>query len=326
MSDAAGISATPPSERPRRRSGFLWPLLLIVVGGFFLASNLGYVAPISVRTVLQLWPLLLVLAGIEILLARREPMIALAIEVVVVAVAIGLVVTQPRGLFVPVGSAQPSSSTTVPRQGATSLALRVEGSAGTYSVSGGASDLVEARSDHGDLSVRDSRRDGGQTADIRVQPATIGDIHIFGTTPPTNVDVRVARDVPTSLRVEGGAGDFIVDLSAIQIRDARVETGASHLELTLPKPSGDVPIRIQAGAASVIVIVPEDVEVRITTSGGLLSTSSENARLGAGTVSALARNASVMETAGYASAKDRVTITIEAGASSITIRSITITR
>jgi hypothetical protein len=322
MSDATAIPATPPAGRPRRRRGLLWPLLLIVVGGFFLASNLGYVGPVPIRTVLQLWPLLLVLSGIEVLLARREPILALAIEVLVVAVAVGLVVTQPRGLFVPVGGAQPSSAAAVPRQGATSLALRVEGSAGTYSVSGGASDLVEARSDHGELTVRDSRRDGGQAAEIRVQPATIGDIHIFGTTPPTNVDVRVARDVPTSLRVEGGAGDFIVDLRDIQVRDARIETGASHVELTLPKPSGEVPIRIQAGAANVVIVVPGDVEVRITTSGAILSTTTLNPRIVAsGTSSSNVRGSpSSVETPGYAAAKDRVTITIEAGASSITIR------
>lgn len=313
MTDA---QMAPPVARPRRR-GLLLPLLLITLGAVLFAGNFGYLPPISVRALLQLWPLLLVVFGIEMILARREPYLALAVEVLVVAAAVGIVLSQPFGLFAPVSTASGAGS--VARAGASSLALRVEGGAGSYTVAGGASALVEARSSGGEISVRESRR--GDAADVRVQPSGFGgDVIAFGGGPPVNVDVRVASDVPVSVRVSGGAGDFTVDLRDILLRDARIETGASKLELTLGKPSGDVPIRVQAGAATLVVIVPADVEVRITTSGGMLSTTTENARLGAGSSSALARNASVVETTGYAAAKDRVTLTIEAGASSITIR------
>jgi len=315
MTDAQVVPA--PPAPPRRRRGLLFPLLLIALGALFLAGNFGYIPPVSARALFQLWPLLLVVSGIEMIFARREPFLALGLEILVIVVAVGLVTSQPRGLFLPSGGA--SSPATVPRGNATSLSLRVEGGAGSYTVAGGTSALVEARSDAGELRVRDDRR--GDAADVRVQPAGFGgDIVVFGGVPPVNVDVRVASDVPTSLRVQGGAGDFLLDLRAIQVRDVRVETGASKVELTLPKPSGDVPVRIQAGAASVVIVVPDDVEARITTTGGLLSISTVNSRFGAGRSASLARNASSMETAGYAAAKDRVTITIEAGASSITIR------
>lgn len=73
------------------------PLLLIGVGIVFLLSNLGYIAPVSARAVLQLWPLLLILIGVDILLARRSPVAALAIELAVVALGFALLVT--RGAF-----------------------------------------------------------------------------------------------------------------------------------------------------------------------------------------------------------------------------------
>lgn len=315
MTDAAPRAA----QRPRRR-GLLLPLILIAVGGAFLAANLGYLPPISVRALFQLWPLLLILPGIEMLVGRREPYVALAIEILVIAGAVALVAAQPARL-VPslLGGAPATTSATVTRDGARTLSLRIDGGGGTYTLAGGAASLVEARSAGGEIEVSTSR--GADSADVRVKPTDQGGgLFTTGGVPPVNVDVRVASDVPTTVRVSVGAGDFTIDLRDIQVRDARIETGASRIAVTLPRPSGDVPVRVQAGAASVAVIIPDGVEARITTMGALLSTASENARLGAATGSSLARSGSSTETAGYAAAKDRVTVTVEAGASSVTIR------
>jgi hypothetical protein len=317
MSDSTVTTA--PATRPRRR-GFLFPLILIALGLAFLAANFGYLPPISARALVSLWPVLLILAGIEMLVARRDPYVALGLEVLVIALALGVVITQPRGLFVSPPSGSGSSSATVARENARSLSLRFEGGAGDYTLRGGATALVEAASTGGEISVRTDRR-SGDVAEVRVQPSGFGgDIVLFGGVPPVNVDVKVASDVPTSLRVTGGAGDFSLDLRDIQVKDARIETGASKVELTLPKPSGDVPVRIEAGAATVTISVPDDAEASVTTSGGLITTNFDNVRFGGGTSASFARGGSTRTTPGYAAAKDRLTITITAGASSITIR------
>ncbi len=323
MSDETTVTTPPPppplrhaarEERPRpRRRGLLFPLVLTAVGALFLAANLGYLPAFSARAFFQLWPVLLILAGIEIALGRREPYAALAIEVLVIAAAIGLLLSQPLGIFAPVGG---TSDATVARGTSTSLSLRVEGGAGTYTIRGGATALVEAHARGGDLRVDDDRGGGG-TASIRVRP---NDMDGLGSGTPQDVDVVVASDVPTSLRVSGGAGDFTVDMSAMRIKEARVETGAAKVEVTLPKPTGDVPIRIAGGAASFVVTLPDGVEARFTTSGGLLSQTVQNARLSDAPLSGVAVERHSIETAGYATATDRLTVTIEAGASSVTIR------
>ena len=309
---AAPTPAPAPSDRPRRRRGFLWPLLLIAAGLLIFAAEYGYVPPISVRALLSLWPVILVLAGVEIIVGRRQPWLALAVEILIVAAAVAVAISAPRsGLF---GAApQGTSSARVERESARSLSLRVEGGAGAYTLRGGATALVEATSEGGQIAVRTDRRT--DQADVRVQPT--GDGFVFGSGVPSSVDVRVASDVLASVRVSGGAGDFTVDLRDVQVRDAIVETGASKLELTLPRASGEVSVSVRAGAATIVVIVPDGVEARITTAGGILTTTSQNGRL-AGTPAA--RNSTTYETAGYAASKDRVTVSIEAGASSITIR------
>lgn len=306
MNDTTVATTSEPAPQRSRPRGLLFPAILIAIGVAFLLGNLGYIPPVSVNAVVRLWPVLLIVAGIEAILGRRQPWAALGLEIGVIALAIALAATQPLGVFAPV-SAGPSEAT-VEREGAATLSLRVSGGAGEYRVSGGASALVEARTERGDIRARTTRR--GDAAEVRVDP--VGTSAVFFGPPPQGVSVRVASDVPTSVRLDGGAGEFTLDLRDIVVTDARIATGASKTHVILPTPRGDVPVRIDAGAASVEIEVPSGVEARITTRGGAISINSTNPRI------AIAAGAG--ETSGYAAAKDRVTVTFDGGAASVTIR------
>jgi hypothetical protein len=93
------------------------------------------------------------------------------------------------------------------------------------------------------------------------------------------------------------------------------------MRFVVPKPSGDIAIRMNGGASNIVIVVPDGVEARIATTGGLLSLRSDNTRLGSGggTGGCVACGSSV-DTSGYSAARARVTITISAGASSIVVR------
>lgn len=300
---------TDVTVRVPRPKGLLLPATLIGLGALFLASNLGYLPPVSVRALLNLWPVILIVFGIEALLGRRQPWLALGLEAIVVAGAIGIAAVQPIGLFGP--TATGPSEQIVTRNGTTALSLRVSGGAGGYSVSGGATGLVEARTERGPIRARTTKRDGG-TTEVRVEPGDHREgAFLFGDV-PQGVSVKVASDIPTALRVEGGAGEFTLDLRDMQVTDVRVGTGASQTRIVLPTPRGEVPVRIDAGAASVEIEVPAGVEARVTARGGAISVNSTNPRL--------AISGGAGETAGYATAKDRVTVIFEGGAASVTIR------
>lgn len=283
------------------------PLILIGLGVVFLLGNLGYLAPISIRAVASLWPLILVLVGIEILFAKREPLLALGLQLVAIALGVALVAAQPAGLFAPVGAT--SSEEIVARDGAASLDLSVSGGAGDFVVSGGAAALVEARSQGRAIRVR-TERDAGR-AEVHVDHASAFDLFPFGDG-GISVQVRVASDVPVSITLEGGAGDFRLDMSEMRVIEADVQAGAADVVLVLPRPQGEVPVRVEAGAAEITIEVPDGVEARVSTSGGAVSLNSDNGRLPVSDHAA--------QTAGYASASARVTVTVEAGAVSVRIR------
>jgi hypothetical protein len=296
---------------PRR--GLIWPLILIAVGAAFLAANFGLIGPVSVIALLSLWPLILIIIGIDIAIGRHWPLAALAADVLVIGVGLALVTLSPAttaGIFpfhVDGGSGPTMSTVDVARQDATTVTLRVSAGAGTYELRGGAGSLLHAESDHDDLRLARADRSGG-LVDVRLdQGPSSGGVR-FGPSAASHVTVQIASDIPTSLTVDAGAGDFTIDTSDIKVTDARISVGAAQVRFVLPHPTGDVPITLSAGASSIVIEVPAGVEARITSTGGLNSTHFENPRF------------SGSETSGYAGAKDRVTIRISAGVTSIVVR------
>jgi hypothetical protein len=304
------------------RRSLSWPLILITIGLVFLLVNFGYIPGVTAIQLLNLWPLLLILAGVDIAIGRRWPLAALGIDVAVIALGLALIATQPTVFSGPFffdhdagGVGQRDVS--VERRSVTSLSLDVNGGAGRFRVSGGSTMLVEAHSPNEDLRIRRAEFEkSGEHADVRID-------HSGSRRVTADVETRVASNVPTDLELNGGAGEFFIDLSDMMVSSAELNVGAASLTLTLPRPTPataapttkpipEVKIEVNAGASSINIDVPEGVEARVTTTGALLSLRSTNTRV---TVSG-----STAETAGYGSATARVTVRVTAGASSITIR------
>jgi len=188
---------------------------------------------------------------------------------------------------------------TVARDGTKVATLRVSVGGTRFTLAGGATELVEFRSDDPDLRPTITRR--AHETEVRVEQAFVG-VRLPLGGGGTHIEARLASDVPFSIRLESGAGEFLVDLRDVRVSDVRIGTGASSLTVRLPKPAGEVKVDIESGASSITIEVPPGVEAKVSAEGGLLSVSGRT------------------ETAGYAAAADRVTVSIRAGASSITIR------
>jgi len=241
----------------------------------------------------QLVGLLLVLLG-AVLLLRNAGIVTVDWGVIWALLIVGV------GLYVLIGALTPRSeadtSATIPRDGATMLDLDLGVGAGTFRIGGGALELVEVHSQEDDISSSVERI--GTRARARIRQRT--DWFPFGRTSPYSWDVRLAEDVPTAFVLSAGAGDFTIDLGALTIVDAKISAGAAQLRLRLPRPSGEVRMTVSMGAASLHVQVPPGVEARFATSG-LLSVNGRN------------------ETPGFATARDRVLVTVTGGAASLTI-------
>ena len=77
----------------------MFPALLIALGGLFLLGNFGLIAPISMRSVLSLWPLIPIGIGIQLVLGRDRPSLALGLQFG--ALALGLALLLARAYVAP---------------------------------------------------------------------------------------------------------------------------------------------------------------------------------------------------------------------------------
>jgi hypothetical protein len=122
----------------------------------------------------------------------------------------------------------------------------------------------------------------------------------------------LSRDIPLSLTLETGASDNRLDLSELLVTDLRISTGASSTTVTLPAHAGHTSVKLESGAASVKIRVPDGVAARIRVGGALSDTSVDRKRF--------PRSGGVYQSPDYETADNRADISIEMGVGSVSVR------
>jgi hypothetical protein len=98
------------------------------------------------------------------------------------------------------------------------------------------------------------------------------------------------------------------------LRSFELAGGASTIDLTLPRPTGVVPLRVTGGMSAVAMHRPSGVAARLTVTGGAAQIVLDDQRVkGAGNLS--------LETPGAGSAPARYEVEITGGASRVTLDS-----
>jgi hypothetical protein len=97
------------------------------------------------------------------------------------------------------------------------------------------------------------------------------------------------------------------------LRSLRLQTGASETTITLPQGAGETRVRADAGAAQVTFRVPDGVAASIRSRVALGTTQVDTARF--------PRTGDRYESAGFASAPNRVEIDLQGGVGSFRVTS-----
>ena len=115
------------------------------------------------------------------------------------------------------------------------------------------------------------------------------------------------------IEIRDGASGLTADLRGLRLRSFEASGGASRVELTLPRPSGTVPVRVLGGASKVAIHRPEGVAARLRVVGGSTNLAFDEECFGA--VGGEVR----LQSPHYEGASDRYNITITGGASNVAI-------
>lgn len=121
---------------------------------------------------------------------------------------------------------------------------------------------------------------------------------------PLHWDVGVTAEIPVDLRLDTGANQSTIDLTALRIRRLELHTGASDTTVRLPA-TGQTAVRIECGFAQVTLEVPAGVAAWIRGKIAIGATEVDEARF--------PREPDGWKSADYDAAANRVYLEIEGG-------------
>ncbi len=256
------------------RGPILFPLVLVVLGFLLLFSNLGYIQFDVWRFVTTWWPLLLIVFGLDILLGSLRTRSV-----------------KPRTLALDLGAAAQAD----------------------VSINFGAGDLTIGKAAPGKIV------DGTFEGEVRYDAKPDGRVWLkleplnwWGWSPRGyRWNVGLTDAVPLKLTLDGGAANTNADLTDLKVTDLRVKTGASSTLIRLPRAAGTTTARVNAGAASVKLIVPEGVAARVHSSMAIGSSDINRQRF--------PLSGSDFVSPDYATALNKIDIQFEGGVGSLAV-------
>lgn len=263
-----------------RNNQLFWGMILLLVGGFMLANEMGIKLPNGMSLIELLWPLALILGGLWVILG-----VFLRGRVDVETASIDL-------------------------QGANSASLKISHGAGELKIHGGTSPNELAHGSFaGGLEHKATRN--GDRLEVRMKPAKdVMDFPFFGPRTQLDWDVSLNPQIPTALTLNVGANKSMLDLRDLNLTELKLETGASDTHVTLPA-RGRFHADFDLGAASLNITIPDGLSARIRASVGMAEVKVDESRF--------PRNGGYYQSPDFDSAVNSADITIDAGAASIKV-------
>lgn len=294
-----------------RYRSFFWPAVLILVGVFALLVNSRLIPVENLDRLLDLWPLILIVIGLEVLVRRTLQGAAAELA----AVLIVLLAIAGAAAYVALGPATGVGGQTLDASGKVGTleraAVHIEVGAANITVQGSGSignDLFRAHINYSgskpDVTLDES------SGDVQISQANASGF--FFQSRRFVLTLQLNSSVLWKIAVDGGATTDTFNLSNVRVTSIDLNTGASREEITLGVPSGTVPITINAGAVTMNVHRPKGVAASVTVSGGASNLTFDSRQSHAiGTLT--------NQTGNYDSETDRYQIQVNGGASTVTV-------
>jgi len=294
-----------------RYRSFFWPAILILVGVFALLINSGLVPAERLDRLADLWPLVLIVIGLELVVRRaiKGPTAEIAALLVVLLAIVGAAAYVALGPAIPTGIQTLDAAAKV--GSVEHASVRVDVGAANITMQGSSSiggDLFRAHIEY-----------SGRKPDVGLDTST-GEVHIsqsntsgfFFQNRRFILSLQLNSSVPWKIAVNSGASSDTYNLSSLHVSSIDVNTGASRETINVGTPSATVPITINGGALTVNAHRPHGVAASVAVSGGAVNLSFDGRESHAvGTLNA--------QTTDYDSSTDRYQLQINGGACNVTV-------
>ena len=299
----------------RRGPDLFWPIILIGAGIIFLLNNLGVIIGDPWPIIWNLWPVLLIVIGLDILFGHRSllgGLIGAALGVLLVVGIIFLLVLQPNLPGFSFGSSALHTSHNSALLGSVqSAGVSIDFGSGAnrlYAL-GDSDKLVDANINYYGSLTFDVSASNNQ-ANIQINSHGSG-VFFGGFGGGQKQDIGLNTRPVYDLNLNAGSGGADLDLSKLNLSGGRIDVGSGSVSLRLPS-TGKFTFRIDGGSGSLNIRTPGSLALRVEYdhgSGGF-SAGSRLKTVGK----------DVFETDGFGSAQNAVTLVVNGGSGSISVR------
>jgi len=317
-------------------------LILVMLGALFLLHNYGLIH-FHWMNFVYLWPIFIIIGGVNLIFAHNRSPWATALKIGVVVLGFGLLVFgnfEGRGVWwsrfnhghwsINDDSDDDDGDTdTVRNRGdivkiegnstfnqpytadAHTVQLNVSGGATTYTLNDTTSQLFSANTKEFKGRYEFSHRKEGDSLYVLDFNMKENQHFNFGKNHKSNEAILKLNPNPVwDVNVDAGAAETNFDLSKFKVRKVRLEGGAATFNLKMGQPVVFTKIEVETGMADVNISIPKNVACRITKDTGLSSSNFEGFTK---------KDDDSYETPGYATAKNKMQISIDAGLSSFRV-------
>jgi len=325
------------------RSGF-WPILLIGIGVFWLLNNLGLLPGWSWGSLWQLWPVFLIAIGLDLLIARRAPVLGALVALVAIGL-IAILVLAGTTLGINRNPDVITEQFSEALGQANSARIDLDFSLGPAFIDAlvNSKDLFQAEIRHFGEAEFSSSGTSRKTIllDTTERRLQIGGLDIFAE-PDLRWEIGITPEIPIDLVIKGGVGEADLDLSKLDLTGLDLSVGVGKVMIYLPATSegydakitgsvgetyieisegADIRLDVEGGVGEVTIKVPDDAAVRLDASVGV---GRIRVPIGFRQISGgdndLVGEAGVWESAGFDSADRRIIITFNGGVGGLILR------
>ncbi len=320
------------TRRRRRRTSLFWPMMLIGIGTIWLLTNIGVFKAENIIVLARLWPLLLIVAGLDLLFGRSSPNLG---AIIGIGAVVGLLLLMLAGPSLGWGGDAELQTASYSEAVGEAESAHIELGSGVNDI------RVSALPESGDLFAADIlyygeieySAEGGTEKTIKLEQNDAAYdgfasflLDIFGGNQgneesDTDWNIELSPYVPLDLKVNAGVGNSNLDLADLQLSGLDVDAGVGNVDVTLPGAEESYHVEINGGVGDITITLPEGVAVQVDAEVGVgsLNLPSGLQRV-SGDDDSFVGDEGVWETEGFDNAEVQITIRFDGGVGNLTVR------
>lgn len=253
----------------KKRYSLFWPVVLIGAGVILLLRNLGYLPDFNWSVLLRLWPLVLVIIGLDLLFGYKAPWVGGLIGLLTVAAAVAFLYYSPAlGINPPEGIKTEVVSSPLENTERAEYYLDTSYPPVTINALTEPTELMKATIIHRGEVNFDVKGDATKT------------VRLSETNPPESWvsfdlglggqkwDVGLNPTIPSVINLNGGSGAIDLDLEDMTLQALRADLGSGASTIKLPSSKEAYEVEIDSGSGSVNLTLPAETNVEVVLKSG----------------------------------------------------------